>query len=44
MRELLAEAEAGESAAALPPIRLTTVRTSGDSRWSRAEIYGDEGR
>jgi antitoxin (DNA-binding transcriptional repressor) of toxin-antitoxin stability system len=37
-------AEADESAAALPPIRLTMARTSGNSRWSRAEIYGDEGR
>ena len=29
---------------ALPPIRLTTVRTAGGSSWSREEIYGDEGR
>ena len=44
VREILAEAEADGDAAALQPIQLTRVRTSGDSRWSRAEIYGDEGR
>ena len=27
-----------------PPIRLTTVRVGDGSAWSRAEIYGDEGR
>lgn len=27
-----------------PPIGLHTVRTSAASTWSRAEIYGDEGR
>ena len=37
-------AEADESPAALPPIQLKTVRTTASSRWSRAEIYGDEGR
>ena len=29
---------------ALPPIRLTTVRGTSTSTWSREEIYGDEGR
>jgi hypothetical protein len=37
-------AEADESPAAPPPIQLKTVRTTANSRWSRAEIYGDEGR
>ena len=27
-----------------PPIQLTMVRVGGSSAWSRAEIYGDEGR
>ena len=36
--------EAGEPSATLPPIQLKTVRTDASSRWSRAEIYGDEGR
>jgi plasmid stability protein len=27
-----------------PPIKLTTVRTTGTSTWSREEIYGDESR
>jgi plasmid stability protein len=27
-----------------PPLRLTTVRTSTTSAWSREEIYGDDGR
>ena len=44
VRSILAAAEAEESPAALPPIRLNTVRTTASSRWSRAEIYGDEGR
>jgi len=39
---ILAAAEAGQ--AALPPIRLTTVRSTATSTWSREEIYGDEGR
>ncbi|MGI8731666.1 MAG: FitA-like ribbon-helix-helix domain-containing protein [Solirubrobacteraceae bacterium] len=26
------------------PVRLTTVRTSGTSRWGREDIYGDAGR
>lgn len=26
------------------PIRLTTVRTAGDTTWSRKDIYGDAGR
>ena len=37
-------AEAGQAHTALPPIRLTTVRGSATSTWSREEIYGDEGR
>jgi len=37
-------AEADESPTPLPPIQLKTVQTTADSRWSRAEIYGDEGR
>jgi antitoxin (DNA-binding transcriptional repressor) of toxin-antitoxin stability system len=41
---LLAAAEAGQADTALPPIRLTTVRTTATSTWSREEIYGDEGR
>jgi len=41
---LLAAAEADPVDAALPPIRLTTVRGTGASTWSREEIYGDEGR
>ena len=44
VRSILAAAEADGSTAALPPIRLKTVRTTANSRWSRAEIYGDEGR
>jgi len=44
VRSVLAAAEAEESPAAPPPIQLTTVRTTASSRWSRAEIYGDEGR
>jgi PHD/YefM family antitoxin component YafN of YafNO toxin-antitoxin module len=44
VRSILAAAEADESPAALPPIQLKTVRTTVSSRWSRAEIYGDEGR
>jgi antitoxin (DNA-binding transcriptional repressor) of toxin-antitoxin stability system len=41
---ILAAAEGGAGSAAMPPIRLTTVRTSASSTWSREEIYGDEGR
>ncbi|GEM_PF-989432 len=44
VRSIVAAAEADEFAAALPPIRLKTVRTTANSRWSRAEMYGDEGR
>ena len=44
VRSILAAAEADESPEALPPIRLNTVRTTAGSRWSRTEIYGDEGR
>ena len=43
VRSIMAAAEADESPAALP-IQLKTVRTTASSRWSRAEIYGDEGR
>jgi len=39
-----AAAEPLPSAEAPPLIRLTTVRTTGTSTWSREEIYGDEGR
>jgi antitoxin (DNA-binding transcriptional repressor) of toxin-antitoxin stability system len=41
---ILAAAEEGRARAALPPIRLTTVRDTATSTWSRGEIYGDEGR
>jgi antitoxin (DNA-binding transcriptional repressor) of toxin-antitoxin stability system len=41
---ILAAAEAGQARTALPPIRLTTVRGTATSTWSREEIYGDEGR
>ena len=44
VRSILAAAEADESPTVLPPIQLKTVRTAANSRWSRAEIYGDEGR
>ena len=44
VRSILAVAEADEPPAVLPPIRLKTVRATAGSRWSRAEIYGDEGR
>jgi antitoxin (DNA-binding transcriptional repressor) of toxin-antitoxin stability system len=42
VRSILAEAD--ESSATVPPIQLKTVRTTASSQWSRAEIYGDEGR
>lgn len=41
---ILEAAEGGARPVSLPPIRLTTVRTTGSSTWSREEIYGDEGR
>ena len=41
---ILAAAEAGQARTTLPPIRLTTVRGTATSTWSREEIYGDEGR
>lgn len=41
---ILTAADAAPAATALPPIRLTTVRGTGASTWSREEIYGDEGR
>lgn len=44
LRAILDAAENGPEAAPLPPIRLATVRTAGNSSWSREEIYGDEGR
>ncbi len=37
-------AEEDERPAGRAPIQLTMVRVGGDSAWSRAEIYGDEGR
>jgi antitoxin (DNA-binding transcriptional repressor) of toxin-antitoxin stability system len=46
-QEVLAILEAAEEDArpeTLPPIRLTTVRTTVSSTWSREEIYGDESR
>jgi plasmid stability protein len=39
--------EAAQSSGApkpLEPIRLVTVRTRGESSWSREEIYGEGGR
>jgi antitoxin (DNA-binding transcriptional repressor) of toxin-antitoxin stability system len=44
LRAILDAAGSDPEAAALPPIRLATVRTGGSSSWSREEIYGDEGR
>lgn len=44
LRALLDAAESTPGNASLPPIRLTTVRTAGNSAWSREEMYGDEGR
>jgi antitoxin (DNA-binding transcriptional repressor) of toxin-antitoxin stability system len=44
LHAILAAAENAPEPAALPPIRLTTVRTGTGSSWSREEIYGDEGR
>lgn len=41
---ILAAAEADESPETPSPIQLNTVRATANSRWSRAEIYGDEGR
>jgi antitoxin (DNA-binding transcriptional repressor) of toxin-antitoxin stability system len=41
---ILAAAGADQARAALPAIRLTTVRGAATSTWSREEIYGDEGR
>jgi hypothetical protein len=39
-----ASAEPAIGIAALPPIHLKTVRTSGSSTWSREEIYDDDAR
>ena len=44
LRAILDVAQNAPGPAQLPPIRLTTVRTAGESTWSREEIYGDEGR
>jgi len=44
VRAILDTAENAPEPTPLPPIRLTTVRTDGNSSWSREEIYGDEGR
>lgn len=44
LRAILDVAQNAPGPASLPPIRLTTVRTAGESTWSREEIYGDEGR
>jgi hypothetical protein len=43
LRSLIKRATARHSVSR-PPIHLTTVRTGSTSTWSRAEIYGDEGR
>jgi hypothetical protein len=37
-------AERAPSAEAEPPFEIVTVHTSGQSSWSREEIYGDKGR
>jgi hypothetical protein len=45
IRQILEAAAAGQPApAAVDPIRLHTVRTTGTSTWRREEIYGDAGR
>lgn len=44
LEAILEAAEAGPRPAPLPPIRLTTVRTTAASTWPREEIYADEGR
>ena len=45
IRQILANAAAEPAPAVTPePVRLVTVRTSGTSRWSREEIYGEAGR
>jgi antitoxin (DNA-binding transcriptional repressor) of toxin-antitoxin stability system len=41
---LLQAAGEERASAGRPPIALTTVRSGGSSTWSRAEIYGDQGR
>ena len=48
-QELLAILEAAavepvSAPASLPPLQLTMVNSGGSSAWSRAEIYGDDGR
>ena len=44
LRAILDMAGDAPEPAPLPPIRLATVRTTGNSSWSREEIYDDEGR
>jgi antitoxin (DNA-binding transcriptional repressor) of toxin-antitoxin stability system len=44
LRAILDMAENSPGPAPLLPIRLVTVRTAGNSTWSREGIYGDEGR
>jgi antitoxin (DNA-binding transcriptional repressor) of toxin-antitoxin stability system len=44
LRAILDTAENDPGPDPLPPIRLATVRTTGNSTWSREEVYGDEGR
>ena len=44
LRAILDAAENSPGPAPLLPVRLVTVRTAGSSTWSRAGIYGDQGR
>jgi antitoxin (DNA-binding transcriptional repressor) of toxin-antitoxin stability system len=44
LRMILDAAENATGPVPLAPIRLATVRTAGNSTWSRGEIYGDQGR
>lgn len=45
IRQILeAAAKAPTPGESLDPVRLTTVRTTGMSSWSRETIYGDAGR
>lgn len=45
LRQILLAAAKMPAAPEVPePVRLTTVRTGGNSTWSREEVYGDAGR